>query len=663
MNGVSAKSTLNNVLFVSILAIFATFFYWPALHGWFIFDDFPNLENLQYLKGAFDLDKVRDFVFGGISSKLGRPLSLVTFVPQSEYWFVSAFPFKLVNLFIHVINGFLVYLISLHLFSMKKIVVGSISSSMLAGLVAFIWVFHPLNVSSVAYIIQRMALLSGFFILLSIYLYLKMHAHLVLLNTQSDNTGPGYRGNYFLRLLDIKIMLFAVVLGGLILLGVLSKENAALTCLGFLALSVTLLQTGQRISNFNFWVIYVPIIMGLIVFIILFESYILNGYRSRDFTLHERLLTEARILFSYITTYFLPLSSRLPFFNDHIVISTSLLAPLTTFFSLVAWGVIVIISMIYRRKLVWFSFAVFWYLGFHFLESGLFALELYYEHRNYIPIVGITIASVALSAILLNWLKRLRLNYGAAGLRAVIVIWFMFILYTGYSQSKLWGQPLNQASYWFDLNPKSLRSADHLGNSYLNAGFYEQADAIFDRMSEISEHPVGGLHKLYLSCVWDGVEKLTVEELTLRSVKAGDPKRVANYVDFLISLLKSGNCIDLDVAEVKNYVDGLILSPRYNQKYDIYRYRANLSALSGKWNEALSNLDYALGLSPSEPNLYDVLMDKVNVLLVFRALPEARELIGFLNTKTDNMLAVQKHRFNKLVAALPEFEVDYESKQ
>src|SRR5690606_25192682 len=58
-------------------------------------------------------------------------------------------------------------------------------------------------------------------------------------------------------------------------------------------------------------------------------------FSRRDFSLYERLLTEARVVFYYIRLVFYPTLSDLSLYHDDFVISTSLLEPLSTSFSLI----------------------------------------------------------------------------------------------------------------------------------------------------------------------------------------------------------------------------------------------------------------------------------------------------------------------------------------
>src|SRR5262245_35712724 len=58
----------------------------PGTSGGFRFDDFSNLGGLETLKDDPGPDAVLQFFVGGISSPLGRPLSLASFALQVHDW-------------------------------------------------------------------------------------------------------------------------------------------------------------------------------------------------------------------------------------------------------------------------------------------------------------------------------------------------------------------------------------------------------------------------------------------------------------------------------------------------------------------------------------------------------------------------------------------------
>jgi len=105
----------------------------------------------------------------------------------------------------------------------------------------------------------------------------------------------------------------------------------------------------------------------------------------RDFSTYERLLTEARILVDYLWNWLLPSPYTPGIFQDHFQFSTGFLSPLSTAMSIVFHGALLAVSFVYRRRLPLFAFAILFFYAGHLLESTFLNLELYFEHRNYLP--------------------------------------------------------------------------------------------------------------------------------------------------------------------------------------------------------------------------------------------------------------------------------------
>ena len=124
----------------------------------------------------------------------------------------------------------------------------------------------------------------------------------------------------------------------------------------------------------------------------------------RPFTLSERLLSESIILFDYLRQILLPNISTMGPFQDDT--SRILGLSLFTFAAIAFWVVITIMAISKRRQMPLFSFAVLFFLVGHLLESTFFGLELYFEHRNYLPSTGLIAALFAIASIpSTNWPK------------------------------------------------------------------------------------------------------------------------------------------------------------------------------------------------------------------------------------------------------------------
>jgi tetratricopeptide (TPR) repeat protein len=86
-----------------------------------------------------------------------NPLSILSFMMDYSFWGLNPGGFHLTNIIVHTLNGLLVYRLLLRLHGER----------LLALVAAAIFLFHPVQVESVAWISERKGLLSLFFLLIS----------------------------------------------------------------------------------------------------------------------------------------------------------------------------------------------------------------------------------------------------------------------------------------------------------------------------------------------------------------------------------------------------------------------------------------------------------------------------------------------------------------
>jgi protein O-mannosyl-transferase len=353
-----------------ILTIWA---YYPGLSGPFTFDDHHNIADNNFLKiERFSFGELWQASLSSDSGPLKRPVSMFSFAVNHLFTGMDPWWMKLTNLFIHFLNGFLVLLLMKSLF--YRFHGRGRSGTVLAPyFIAGLWLVHPINVTAVSYIVQRMTSLSATFVLLALYCYLKLR----------ESKPPDWR-NY---LLSISIMLFW-------LLGLLSKETAILLSIYIFAIEwcVYGFKTDSNIEKIHLrivWCLLAAPWVCVLLYVIYDPSFILNGYASRNFTIIERVLTEFRIVSEYLRLIILPDVGSMGFFQDDIKLSTSLWSPISTLFGMVFLVSLLILAISIRKRNALLSLGILWFLGGHILESTVFPIELMFLHRNYLPSIGL----------------------------------------------------------------------------------------------------------------------------------------------------------------------------------------------------------------------------------------------------------------------------------
>jgi hypothetical protein len=117
------------------------------------------------------------------------------------------------------------------------------------------------------------------------------------------------------------------------------------------------------------------------------------GYVNRDFTLSQRLATEPLVLLEYLRNMAWPDIRNMGLYLDDFPIAspgdTASTAALLVISALVGGAVI------FRRRYPLPAFAIIWFLGCHLLESSVLNLEIAFEHRNYLALLGPALLAAA----------------------------------------------------------------------------------------------------------------------------------------------------------------------------------------------------------------------------------------------------------------------------
>jgi tetratricopeptide (TPR) repeat protein len=305
---------------------------------------------------------------------VSRALSLLTFALNYYFSRYQENAYRLVNIFIHVFNGCLVFLLAWQTLRMNR------QKPFLISLVAgLLWLTLPLHTQSVTYIVQRMNSLSAMFYLLAMACYIRARQG----QKRNKVNAPWFAGS---------------VLAGLC--GLISKETAATLPLFiflyewffFQDLDRTWLKKHLRLMS---------LIILLTLLIILVNigghplGWLLDTYRGQPFSPGQRLLTEPRVLIYYISLLFFPHPKRLALEYD-FPLSVKLTEPAVTLPAMAALIALIILAVFAAKKDRLLSFSILWFLGNLVIESSVIGLALIFEHRTYLPAVFPALAAAAL---------------------------------------------------------------------------------------------------------------------------------------------------------------------------------------------------------------------------------------------------------------------------
>ncbi len=346
----------------------------------------PNIRVHPYTKATFkDAAYSMNKMFDSDSSLPLRPLSYMSFAANFYFADEIISAFKLTNIALHLITGVLIYLLTCKLLALAELKISRTARHWLALITCFIWLTHPLFVSTVLYITQRMTILSALFSVMGAYAFIQYRSDFLHKNTTI------WRG----------IMTVGTCAG----CAFFSKENGILLIVYCLVIELVFFRFKfHSLTSLQTKLLYCAILLlpvaGLIVYLIYHYIYLLNiTVVTRAFTVDERLMTEMRILWHYIGYLLMLDADGISFYHDNIRLSKNLFNPISTFISLTAWLSLLSLSIycLFKDKARIVSFAILWYLSGHLLESTVLMLELAFEHRNYAP--GISIILLAVTSL------------------------------------------------------------------------------------------------------------------------------------------------------------------------------------------------------------------------------------------------------------------------
>jgi len=352
--------------FISLLIVLLAV-YSNSFQGDWHFDDFANIvENPNIQIKSLSWSEIYHSFSGIYQDRLLRPFSYLSFALNYYCGGMNVFGFHVVNFIIHYLAAVFLFLfihntLKLPLLREKY----SLIAYPVALLATFFWALHPVHVTSITYIVQRMSSMAGLFYIMSMYFYLKART--------TVKTGSS--------------ICFFSACAAAGLAAMLTKENAAMLPVSILLFDLFLIQgtTKDNLIRFGKFLI-LPLLLIVILGLVYTGGFsnILNGYAGRDFTVTQRLLTEPRVILFYLSLLFYPIGSRLTFLYD-IEVSRSLFQPWTTLPALFLILIIIGLAFYIARKRPLVAFCIIFYFINHLIEGSLIPLELIYEHRNYVP--------------------------------------------------------------------------------------------------------------------------------------------------------------------------------------------------------------------------------------------------------------------------------------
>ncbi|HVK50894.1 MAG TPA: hypothetical protein VM469_04040 [Pseudoxanthomonas sp.] len=457
--------------------------YWPGLSGPFLFDDPENFAPLRaWLDGQVSWQAA---VLGDQPLWLSRPLAMITFLASAAVGQGDAFHFKLGNLLIHIACGWLLFAVLVRLLKHDHRL--RAHASFAAAALAILWLLHPLHASTVLYAVQRMAQLSALFTLLSLLAYLSGRAALT--------TGSGGRA--------AALLFLAFPLA--VIAGLLCKQNAATAPLLCLVVEAAYFQRSPRDRKVlgAFFSLFVGLpALSAVVLLATRPAALLAGYAEYDFTLVERLLTQPRALFDYVGQIILPRGPLMGLYTDDFAASSSLLSPPATWIALAALCLVSVLAFAIRKRAPSVFAGWFFFLAAHLVESSFLPLDLYFEHRNYLPMVGLLLMAAGLVSLLPQNLVTNVMTPRQLLLMATVAA-VLGLTFSTLGRSLVWSEKQAIVLQGVKVHPNSLRARldlTALAQNYGRTDIYEEQMALLKQSDDRRARMLGHLYTVSMAC-------------------------------------------------------------------------------------------------------------------------------------------------------------------
>ncbi|WP_034475451.1 tetratricopeptide repeat protein [Aestuariibacter salexigens] len=373
--------------------------------------------------------------------------------------------YHVVNIAIHAINGLLVFALSRQILSLatdKATLPASIN--WMAFIVALLFISHPLHTQAVTYVVQRLASLVTLFYLLSLCSYIAFR--------QTEQT--------FARVGWLLLCAAAA------LLAVFTKQNA-FTLFGVIVLIELLFFFTLTMKR----ALILAVAAGFSVIAVLLaapdviQQIDMLTRENRDMTRWDYFTTQLSVLWVYIGKVFwpYPLMLEYPFKIGSFSTTQTMIAG-------AAHLALIGFALWAKRLSPVITFGVGFYYIAHLIESGVIPItDIAFEHRTYLPDVGLMMAVVALIGVVLTRLPRYQRVISASLVLAIVVP----LSYLTVQRNAQWNDPTVFYAHELKHNPSSARVLHEMAKIHYQKGELNTALAHMDRLYDSADGTLDGI--------------------------------------------------------------------------------------------------------------------------------------------------------------------------
>jgi tetratricopeptide (TPR) repeat protein len=592
----STKKPIYAMLIFLIFTSLPWITYFNTLHNDFVFDDLPLIQKNKTLPSL----KTIDDIFNLFTQKQGyRPLRALSYAIDYHFSGLNPLSYHISNITYHIINSFLVYLLTLFLLENK----------VTALLAALLFSLHPVHTESVTYLAGRRDLLFTLFYLSGFYAFLKYR----------QTTQPLFLISAMAAyLLSIGAKEMGVTLPALFLIYDLIKD------LPQEADRLRLNPAKELLHAFKKLCVHHKYFYGLFFLGALALSYYKAfihpiSYQKAYYgdSIVVTFLTTCKIIIHYLKSLLFPVNLVADYSYDVFPLASSIFEWSTSLSLLVLVAILLIIfwSLISHK---WIAFGSFWFFitllpVCHLIPHH----ELMAEHFLYLPSYGFCL----IGAIFFTALREKR-RYPFLVSFVVILIMMLFSLriidrnQDWKNGMTLWGKTVNtvprcaraqgnlgaeyllQQNYpqamrhlkaALDIKPTYAEAYNNLGIAYKELGFYDQAFDAFLKAFQLKKRYVEPLQNIANIFVIKKNYKSAF--ICFNALLKSKPDSAQVYNDMGIAYQQQG---EHELAK-QHFYKALELNPHYVEA------RNNLGVWyknHGMYDEAIEEFKQVLELKP-----------------------------------------------------------------
>ena len=634
---------LNVGIFLTII-LYGLVLYIPSLQSkTFYFDDHFSIENNEVIK-TIDIPRI----FDAFNSRFLVGLS---FALNYQWCALHAHGYRLINLLIHCLNAFLVYLLvksTLYLYSARKpMFFCRLEWPAFFG--AMLFLCHPIQTEPVNFITQRFVLMGSFFYLLTLYLYIQYRCRI---NSELDSreqlrapasvrhedrvsVNTTFRGNdsYY----------FLIASWGAAIAAMFCKEFVvtlplmiAVYDFYFLdALAEPWWKRCSRILPFFIIVLIVPLLLlrtppEAIQVANIADYNFIQEEGSPRFGSHidvtrahgsigrkQYFLTELNVVCTYVRLLFLPVNQNFDY-DYPISNQADNKTVLCGMFLLCLLGLAAVTYQSNRMV----SFSILWFFIALSVESSFIPIgHVIAEYRLYLASVGFVF--LVMTLIYMRLMDQKKLNIIAA----VILIGFSVLTY---QRNKVWKDEFTLWNDSVQKSPHKARPYSKRGIAYYQQGNYTQTMSDFNKAIEINPNYAEVYYNRGI--VYQKQGNLTLALSDYNKAIEIDPSSAGAYTNrggvydeqgnFPQAISDCTKAIEIDpndltayenrgVAYFKqgdftqalsDYNKAIEINPNYAE---VYYNRGNVYDNQGDFTQALSDYNKAIELNPNFAEVYN----------------------------------------------------------